>query len=141
MLLCAVQEEGTIQANWASHLHAKYFSSTTGSLAPLRLSSSLQHSLWAISLVRSRTFSGGWAAGKQMLVQLRCAGWPPTPKACCVPLDTHAVSRAVLHLSRQTALTPTMSSTRLAVAAEPLSRTGSAWPKLRMRAVLLDMAA
>lgn len=53
-----LQEEAAIQAGWCAHLHAKYFSTVTGSLAPLRLSDGLAHSLWAISLVRSRTFSG-----------------------------------------------------------------------------------
>jgi hypothetical protein len=58
-LLCLwLQEEAAVQASWCAHLHAKYFSSATGSLATLNLSNSLAHSLWAISLVRSRTFSG-----------------------------------------------------------------------------------
>lgn len=53
-----VQAEAAHQASWCAHLHAKYFSAVSGSLAPLNLSHSLAHSLWAISLVRSRTFSG-----------------------------------------------------------------------------------
>lgn len=53
-----LQAEAAVQANWCAHLHAKYFSSVRGTLSPLGLSSSLAHSLWAISLVRSRTFSG-----------------------------------------------------------------------------------
>lgn len=61
--LSFLQEEAAIQASWCAHLHAKYFSTATGSLASLGLSSSLAHSLWAISLVRSRTFSGALAAG------------------------------------------------------------------------------
>jgi hypothetical protein len=58
LLVLLLQEEAAIQAGWCAHLHAKYFSTVTGSLAPLRLSDGLAHSLWAISLVRSRTFSG-----------------------------------------------------------------------------------
>lgn len=56
--IALLQDEAGIQARWSSHLHAKYFSSTTGELRTLGLSDNLAQSLWAISLVRSRTFSG-----------------------------------------------------------------------------------
>jgi hypothetical protein len=68
-MIALLQDEASIQARWCTHLHAKYFSSTTGELRTLGLSDSLAHSLWAISLVRSRTFSGkpchelAWAEG------------------------------------------------------------------------------
>ncbi|WIA21504.1 hypothetical protein OEZ85_000708 [Tetradesmus obliquus] len=49
--------EAAVQADWAAYLHGKYLHYKSGSLAPLRLSGSLAESLWAISMVRSRTFS------------------------------------------------------------------------------------
>jgi hypothetical protein len=53
-----LQAEAAVQADWAAYLHGKYLHYKSGSLGPLGLSSSLADSLWAISMVRSRTFSG-----------------------------------------------------------------------------------
>jgi hypothetical protein len=47
-----------VQADWNTHLYRKHYDARSGSLAALGLSASLADSLWALSLVRSRTFSG-----------------------------------------------------------------------------------
>lgn len=52
------QAEAAVQADWAAHLHARYFCASRGELAPLKLGTSEALSRWAVSMVRSRTFSG-----------------------------------------------------------------------------------
>lgn len=49
--------EAAAQHTWAQDSHASLFSSQTGLLEGLQLADSLQDTLWAMSLVRSRTFS------------------------------------------------------------------------------------
>ena len=49
--------EAAVQHTWAQESHASLFSSQTGLLKSLQLADSLQQTLWAMSLVRSRTFS------------------------------------------------------------------------------------
>ena len=49
--------EAVIQHSWAADSHDSLFSSQTGLLKDLKLADSLQKTLWAMSLVRSRTFS------------------------------------------------------------------------------------
>lgn len=49
--------EAAIQHSWAEECHKSLFSSQTGHLQGLRLADSLQNTLWAMSMVRSRTFS------------------------------------------------------------------------------------
>lgn len=87
-----LQEEAAIQAGWCAHLHAKYFSTVTGSLAPLRLSDGLAHSLWAISLVRSRTFSGAGAASLTPTASLTY-GLAPVPCSCVHCVQVGAAMR------------------------------------------------
>jgi hypothetical protein len=55
---CNFQAEAVVQYDWCHHLHQTHLAAGGSDLAPLRLSSSLQDSLWALSMVRSRTFSG-----------------------------------------------------------------------------------
>lgn len=57
-LALAAQSEAVVQADWAAYLHGNYLHSKSGKLASLGLSNNLALSLWAISMVRSRTFSG-----------------------------------------------------------------------------------
>jgi hypothetical protein len=63
-----LQAEAAVQADWAAYLHGKYLHHKSGSLGPLGLSGSLAESLWAISMVRSRTFSGERINAKDDLV-------------------------------------------------------------------------
>ena len=49
--------EAAIQHSWAEECHKSLFSSQTGYLKDLRLAQNLQDTLWAMSMVRSRTFS------------------------------------------------------------------------------------
>ncbi|KAL0020939.1 hypothetical protein WJX79_002382 [Trebouxia sp. C0005] len=49
--------EAAVQHGWATDSHESLFSSHTGHLKGLQLADSLQDTLWAMSLVRSRTFS------------------------------------------------------------------------------------
>lgn len=49
--------EAAAQHTWAQDSHASLFSSQTGLLKGLQLADRLQETLWAMSLVRSRTFS------------------------------------------------------------------------------------
>lgn len=49
--------EAAVQHGWAADSHESLFSSHTGHLKGLQLADSLQDTLWAMSLVRSRTFS------------------------------------------------------------------------------------
>lgn len=49
--------EAAAQHAWARDTHTSIFSSQTGLLKNLQLADSLQDTLWAMSLVRSRTFS------------------------------------------------------------------------------------
>ena len=50
-------QEAAAQHSWAQDSHETLFSSQTGQLKSLQLADSLQDTLWAMSLVRSRTFS------------------------------------------------------------------------------------
>ena len=49
--------EAAAQHAWAQSSHASIFSSQTGLLKSLNLADSLQDTLWAMSVVRSRVFS------------------------------------------------------------------------------------
>lgn len=49
--------EAAVQHSWAAESHESMFSSHTGVLKDLQLADNLQQTLWAMSLVRSRTFS------------------------------------------------------------------------------------
>ncbi|KAL3148961.1 hypothetical protein ABBQ32_001818 [Trebouxia sp. C0010 RCD-2024] len=49
--------EAAAQHTWAQDSHTSIFSSQTGLLRSLQLANTLQDTLWAMSLVRSRTFS------------------------------------------------------------------------------------
>ncbi len=49
--------EAAVQHGWATDSHESLFSSHTGHLKGLQLADTLQDTLWAMSLVRSRTFS------------------------------------------------------------------------------------
>ena len=49
--------EAAVQHSWAEDSHESVFSSQTGHLKALQLADRLQDTLWAMSLVRSRTFS------------------------------------------------------------------------------------
>ena len=49
--------EAAAQHTWAQDSHTSIFSSQTGLLKSLQLADTLQDTLWAMSLVRSRTFS------------------------------------------------------------------------------------
>lgn len=57
-------EEARVQYDWAAQLHKRYFSASGGELASLRLSSSLEESLWALACVRSRSFSENAPGGE-----------------------------------------------------------------------------
>lgn len=50
-------KEAAVQHSWACDSHASLFSNETGHLKELQLADNLQDTLWAMSLVRSRTFS------------------------------------------------------------------------------------
>ena len=50
-------DEAAVQHSWAQESHESLFSSHTGHLKRLQLADSLQDTLWAMSQVRSRTFS------------------------------------------------------------------------------------
>ncbi|KAG2451954.1 hypothetical protein HYH02_003728 [Chlamydomonas schloesseri] len=50
-------EEAKSQYNWAMGVHRKYFDSVQGELAQLKLAASARDTLWAMSMVRTRTFS------------------------------------------------------------------------------------
>jgi hypothetical protein len=81
-----------VQAAWSTHLHTSLYHSKGGRLARLGLSSSLADSLWALGLVRSRTFSGGVGS-------TRVAGMKQQPPVCKVHSAASAPSTAA---SRQT---------------------------------------
>lgn len=49
--------EAAIQHRWAAESHESLFCSKAGHLKELQLADTLQETLWAMSLVRSRTFS------------------------------------------------------------------------------------
>ena len=49
--------EAVEQNNWALECHESMFSSHTGHLKTLQLADSVQDTVWAMSMVRSRTFS------------------------------------------------------------------------------------
>lgn len=49
--------EAAVQHSWAQDSHESMFSSHTGHLKGLQLADCLRDTLWAMSLVRSRTFS------------------------------------------------------------------------------------
>ena len=70
--------EAAVQHTWALDSHASLFSSQTGLLKSLQLADNLQETLWAMSLVRSRTFSERvcflqlflcqWGGGKDTII-------------------------------------------------------------------------
>ncbi|KXZ49958.1 hypothetical protein GPECTOR_18g116 [Gonium pectorale] len=50
-------DEAKTQYNWATGVHRRYFCSERGELRRLRLAASQRDTLWAMSMVRTRTFS------------------------------------------------------------------------------------
>lgn len=69
-------DEAAVQHKWAQESHDSMFSSQTGHLRKLQLADSLTDTLWAMSMVRSRTFSD--QVCKALLVCLpACIGTRP----------------------------------------------------------------